>query len=128
MNDETLPDDVYNEIINGLQRFITLRAEGFPSEDMVSLVAQEWETIFLSQSYHLDWQNNGALRVKKAFLTLATRARRFPMPIEVLELIEPVRQTIQQETKWELTDEERKRNNAKFADIMAELAKKKRMA
>jgi len=82
-----------NEIVDGLQRLISLRLKNAPSADTVTATAVVWfETI---ASRPIAWNENlDRKRIKKAFGELCATVDSFPSPAQFLRVLPPREQAL----------------------------------
>ncbi|MCP1659311.1 hypothetical protein [Neisseria perflava] len=83
----TLPANLYNEMVGGLQMMLALRLSGAPAADTVGALAQAWE---IALTCNRVWDATlDAGRFQTAFAVLAGQINRWPVPADVLNALPP---------------------------------------
>lgn len=114
------------EIARGLQGLIALRLPGAPADDSVTLTLDVWLVAIESQT--VTWNEQlDAERVRRAFRTLYRICDRWPAPKLILDNLGN-RDPPKALPAPRMSPEERARNRARLADILAGLAKSKQMS
>lgn len=114
------------EIARGLQGLIALRLPGAPADDSVTLTLDVWLAAIESQT--VTWNEQlDAERVRRAFRTLYRICDRWPAPKLILDNLGN-RDPPKALPAPRMSPEERARNRARLADILAGLAESKQMS
>lgn len=88
MTQQNMPDWVYNQMIEGLQKLLVLRLAGAPPADAVEAVAAVWEEALAPRVWAwLPERDQG--RLPAAFRHLILAAERWPSPKMLAEHIPP---------------------------------------
>lgn len=86
------PDWLIRELRDGLRKLVSLSLESTPSADLIGATLLTWaETITRGRTFEPE---RDAPRFRAAFLTLASRCRRWPVPADFLDALpklEPTR-------------------------------------
>ncbi|WP_274571578.1 hypothetical protein [Neisseria leonii] len=78
-----LPDNLFNEIVDGLQLMLALRLSGAPAADTAGATVRAWETALTAQH---QWDGRlDAGRFQTAFALLAGEIRHWPTPADLLD-------------------------------------------
>ena len=81
-----MPNEIYNAIIEGLQKLIALRLRGAPSEAGIVAVAAVWEEALCHAEV---WRGEDLPRVRKAFAQLYADCHDWPSPKAFLDRLPP---------------------------------------
>ena len=81
-----MPNEIYNAVIEGLQKLIALRLRGAPSEAGIVAVATVWEEALC---YAVRWRPDDLPRVRKAFAQLYADSHDWPSPKAFLDRLPP---------------------------------------
>lgn len=83
-NDAWLQDT----LIDGLQLLVSLRLRDAPAPDAITVTLDAWLLVFRSRPMRWD-EATSPQRLRQAFLDVAARAERWPLPIHVLREYQP---------------------------------------
>lgn len=81
-----MPNDIYNAIIEGLQKLVALRLRGAPSEAGIVAVAAVWEEALC---HAVRWESADLPRVRHAFARCYAELNDWPSPRMFLERLPP---------------------------------------
>lgn len=81
-----MPREIYNALIEGLQKLLVLRLRGAPAADSVVAVAAIWEEALCHSE---GWRVEDLPRMRKAFAQLYADCREWPSPRNFLERLPP---------------------------------------
>ena len=81
-----MPNEIYNAIIEGLQKLVALRLRGAPSEAGIVAVAVVWEEAL---THAVDWRKEDLPRVRYAFSRCYAELNDWPSPRMFLERLPP---------------------------------------
>ena len=84
----TMPDWVYNQMIDGLQKLLVLRLQGAPPADTISALAAVWEEALTLHTWAFVQETDTA-RLPTAFKFLIQQAERWVQPAQLIKLIPP---------------------------------------
>lgn len=82
------PGWLVSVVAEGLQRLTLLRLDGCPPADAIEGVAMAWVDALMLQPIAWD-EALDRERVRMAFRRAAAHARRWPVPVELMELMPP---------------------------------------
>lgn len=83
-----MPDWVFNQLIDGLQKLLVLRLSGSPPADAVEALAIVWEEA-LTPYVHSFTQEHDEQRLPTAFKRLIRKAERWVQPAQLIAEIPP---------------------------------------
>lgn len=107
-----------SEVARGMQALMVLRLPGAPPEDAITLTLDVWLNALE------DWivwnEEQDTPRIQKAFKTLIRKSEKWPAPKHLIEAL-PERIHMPALPEPPLTAEERQRNKARLAKLLATL-------
>lgn len=83
-----MPDWVFNQMIDGLQKMLVLRLQGAPPADTINALAVVWEEALIPHTWAFEQEIDGA-RLPTAFKLLIAQAERWQQPAQLIKLIPP---------------------------------------
>lgn len=107
------------EVRRGLSKLVVLHLANSPGHETIEYTAQVWaETLWTAA---IGWDAElDTLRLQGGFARLARQADRWPAPRQLLELL-PERPQRPRLTKPPMSEAQRRRNQARLREMMAEL-------
>jgi len=108
-----------DEIFAGLARLLVLRLPSAPWEEEAQYTQQTWIEVLWAAPIGWDAELD-TQRIRAAFNRLAARADRWPAPRQMLDLL-PDRPQQQRLARPPMSDAQRRRNQARLREMMAEL-------
>lgn len=83
-----MPDWVFNQMIDGLQKMLVLRLQGAPPADTINALAVVWEEALTPYTWAFEQEIDG-VRLPTAFKLLIAQAERWQQPAQLIKLIPP---------------------------------------
>jgi hypothetical protein len=114
---KTPPDWLMRELRDGLQKLLCLSLDGQPSADVIAGTLLAWAEVLTAG--RVFEQERDTPRFRAAFRTLASRARRWPAPVDFIEAL-PRIETPRHGPRLE-SDKAREMRMSSIAEISARL-------
>ena len=106
------------EIADGIQRLIYLGLPGAPAMEIIEGTVRAWAEALMS--LNKVWQQDlDAGRIRHAFWRLSGRVDKWPAPCHLLDAL-PDRAQPRQLPEPEMSEEQRRKNFARFAQILTD--------
>ena len=118
------PQWMLNEVVTGLQQLLLLSLPGTPATETIGGAAQAWANALWYAPNAWD-EELDAPRIAAAFRDIAHRLERFPTPKAILEAM-PDRPPLPALPEPEISEEQRRRNLRRIAQIMTEALNKRK--
>ncbi|MCL1860683.1 MAG: hypothetical protein FWG52_04005 [Proteobacteria bacterium] len=121
------PDWLRREVMRGLQALIALRIPGAPAADAVALAADVWMAVIEKRMGGAD-ETSGTQRVRRAFLALCERSRKWPTPAEFFDALPDASHfAAKRISAPALTEEEREANRKRVRKMINDFFNSHRM-
>lgn len=124
-----MPDWVYNQMIDGLQKLLVLRLQGAPPADTISALAAVWEEALTPHTWPFDEQLDHN-RLPTAFKRVIQHAEKWVQPAQVIREIPPRSESavsgLIEQKQPALSEAERERNRQYIQQLLNTIARAKR--
>lgn len=106
------------EVITGLQKLLCLSLEGQPAAETIPGTAAAWLEVLTNGRVYDEARD--APRIREAFVLLASRCRRWPVPADFLEAMPKITLPSGLKLAHVASEETRVRNMTKISELLGE--------